>query len=163
MSTVEEKARNAMMKRQYDTAIEFYLEAYEEDKNNIDSIMWIALCFQWKGNIKQAVIFAERYLKDDPSNYEMLAILWRHLDEQQDRDKLYKYACRYIDNQPEKIALIPNWFVCFVSPILWCFDRLGIDVHPNKPLIKKNKEMNEMLVWARSYKKAYEENYIFKR
>jgi len=157
----ERKAGSAIGRKNYDVAIEIYYKALEEDEKDTTALHWIAQCYEWKNNFGQAVIFAERLLKIDPSNFEMLSLVGRYWSGKGDREKIYQFACRYIENQPELLPETPKSVYWVLSPFILIgklFGENNIVESGNQTIIKRNKEMKEMLEWASRIKSQFESN-----
>jgi tetratricopeptide (TPR) repeat protein len=53
-------------RQEYDTAIQYFLKAYELDSNNIVILYDLAYCFEKTDNLKESIGYYEKYLDEDP-------------------------------------------------------------------------------------------------
>ena len=160
-SSDERKAGNAIGRKNYDFAIDLYKKALEEDENDATALHWIAQCYEWKKNFGQAIIFAERLLNIESSNFDMLSMVGRYWSEKGDREKIYQFACRYIENEPELLPETPKSVYWILSPLVLIgklFGEKNLVESGNQAILKRNKEIKEMLEWATKVKLQNESN-----
>lgn len=155
----EKKAEKAIRKKDYDSAIKIYTEVLEENENDSTALSWIAHCYEWKGDLGQAVIFAERYLKHNSSDFDMLSLVNRYWSGKEDKEKIYQFACRLIENAPDRLPDMPNWIFWLLSPLILLARLIGVKdfkERTNQVLLSRNREIEKSLEWARKTKTLYE-------
>lgn len=152
-------ATKALRDDDYDTAIDIYKK--EQQKNNKEtyavSIKGIAQCYEWKGDLENAIEYANKMLSLDPNDSEMLMLAARYWFNNQNEEMTYKYVCKVIANPPEPIEQIPKWTFWIIKPFSLFFKNLRKIEKKSESIFSDHEQKNkERVKWAMEYKNWYE-------
>ena len=141
----------------YDAAIDLYKKSLIKDQKDIIALNMIALCYEWKGDLENAVQYANKSLAINPIDFDMLMLAARYWRKMNDDDKTYHYACRIIENPPEPFPSIPKWLFWVVKPLSLIFKGLrNIEERSTNDFAENERNNAKGVEWAKEFKIWYE-------
>jgi hypothetical protein len=128
----------------------------DANKEDYVAISMLALCYEWKGDIAQAIIYADKFLTRVPNDLVMLLLSARYWAESGDDERTYKFVCRALENANKKDPEIPRWLFWLIRPlsIFKKFRRIEKKAQLDAQSYKDYK--TNQLNWAKKYKVWYE-------
>jgi tetratricopeptide (TPR) repeat protein len=150
-------AARAIGSENYDDAIAVYKKSLETDIDESETLIMLALCYEWKGEIESALQYANKRLAQNPNDYEMLLLAARCWSERENEDQTYNYVCRAIENVPYSEPPEPPRVVFSIFKLLSLFKRFrALDSKAKKDNAAYNEYHKENIEWAFNYKEWYE-------
>lgn len=149
-------ASRAIGANNYDTAITAYKRILEEDKEDYQAIGMLVFCYEWKGDIAQAIIYADKFLARFPNDLQMLLLSARYWAQSGDEERTYQLVNRALENSNEKTYEIAKWPFKLMKPlsIFKKFRELEEKAAKGEQINRKYRE--DQLNWAKQYKAWYE-------
>lgn len=150
-------ASRAIGTKNYDTAIDAYKRLIDENKDDYHAIGMLAFCYEWKGDIAQAIIYADKFLSRFPSDLQMLLLSARYWAQSGDEERAYQFVNRALENSDEKTHEIPRWPFKLLKPLSIFFKKLrGLEEKAERGEQINRKYREDQLNWAKEYKTWYE-------
>ncbi len=150
------KASSAVGTKNYDAAIDACKRMLDEDKEDYFATSVIAVCYEWKGDIAQAIIYADKLLTRFPNDLEMLLLSARYWAKSGDEERTYQFVRRALENSNEKTYEIPKWPFKLMKPLSVFKKFRGLEERAKKDEKNYQKNREEQLNWAKQYKAWYE-------
>ena len=94
-------AARAIGTKNYAAAIEACKRMLSENKADYFAISMIAFCYEWNGDIANAIIYADKFLARFPNGLDMLLLSARYWATNGDDERSYHFVCRAIENRSE--------------------------------------------------------------
>ena len=150
-------ASRAIGSKNYDTAIDAYKRLLIENKEDYHATGMLAFCYEWKGDIAQAIIYADKFLTRFPNDLQMLLLSARYWAQSRDEERTYSFVCRALENANEETHEIPRWPFKLLKPLSIFFKRLrGLEEKAERGEQINKKYREDQLNWAKQYKAWYE-------
>jgi tetratricopeptide (TPR) repeat protein len=143
--------------KNYDAAIEVYKRMLNENKENYEATFMLAFCYEWTGNLAQAIIYADKFLTRFPNDLQMLLLSARYWAHSGDEERTYRFACRALENSDEKIYRIPKWPFKLLKPLSLFFKKFrGLEAKATRGEEINRKYKEDQLKWAKQFKAWFE-------
>ena len=149
-------ASRAIGAKNYDKAIDACKKMLDENKEDYVAISMLAFCYEWKGDLAQAIIYADKFLTRVPNNLPMLLLSARYWAKSGDEERTYKFVCRAIENAAIKEPDIPRWIFWIIKPLSIFKKFRGFEEKALRDEQSYREYKTDQLHWARKYKTWYE-------
>lgn len=150
------KASSAIGGKNYDAAIDACKRMLDQNKEDYFATSMIAMCYEWKGDIAQAIIYADKLLNRFPNDLEMLLLSARYWAQSGDEDRTYQFVNRALEHSNEKTHEIPKWPFKLMKPLSIFKKFRGLEEKSEKDEQIFRKDREEQLNWSKQYKAWYE-------
>jgi tetratricopeptide (TPR) repeat protein len=152
------KASKAIGAKNYDAAIDTYKKMLDEHKEDYFATSMLAFCYEWKGDIAQAITYADKFLTRFPDDLEMLLLSARYWAQSGDEEKTYQFVRRALENSSVKTHKIPKWSFKLMKPLSFFKKFRGLEEKAEKDEQTFRKNREEQLNRAKQYRAWFESN-----
>jgi tetratricopeptide (TPR) repeat protein len=150
------RASRAIGAKNYDEAIDLCKRMLEKNSEDYNAISMLAVCYEWKGDIAQAIIYADKFLSRVPNELNMLLMSARYWAQSGDEERTYTCVCRAIESANKKEPEIPRWLFWLMKPLSIFKKFRGLEKKAELDAQSYRDYKKNQLDWAKKYKAWYE-------